>query len=108
MSVEDEFESDLQLFLPIEHTIILTEPGLVHNALLKIFTILVKLAVDSLTSTLITGFTVGGAHLSILISKVTEPLRDVGCPLFVAQTSHCQITDVSQNRINKNQEMIND
>ena len=37
MSVEDEFESDLQLFLPIEHTIILTELGLVHNALLKIF-----------------------------------------------------------------------
>ena len=38
---KDEFESDLQLFLPIEHTIILTEPGLVHNALLKIFTILI-------------------------------------------------------------------
>ena len=89
-------------FLRIEHTIILTEPRLVHNAPWKIFTILVKL-----TSTLTIGFTVGGANLSILISKVTEPLRDVGCPLFVAQTSHCQISDVSQNRINKNQEMVN-
>ena len=102
-----QLKSDIQLFLRIEHTIILTEPGLVHDAPWKIFTILVKLGVDSLTSTLMIGFTVGGANLSILISKVTEPLRDVGCPLSVAQISHCQITDNSQNRISKNQEIGN-